>query len=176
MADEARITHIGRYTAYKESAPTARITQIARYVLYPFTCVDNPEEPEPEPEVESCPEIFLDETPLNALDRLFSVHGDKIYGDSAAAPVCLDTDDDPTLTPLERFFRVHGYDQPRTKPAETVSIIGVEFEGYNGVLGEMPPGEFVLGGYGVVSNSVSSASDACLDFETPSQPVQGVHR
>jgi hypothetical protein len=73
-----------------------------------YTPITPPEEPPEEDDEPECPETFLTETPLTGLDRLFSVHGDGVYRKITVAAECLDTDDNPALTALERFYRVHG--------------------------------------------------------------------
>jgi hypothetical protein len=52
--------------------------------------------------------------------------------------------------------------------------VTLTYEGYNGVLGEMPLGELVLGGYGVVIDTETAGE--CLTLSEPSKPVTGQHR
>ena len=172
-------TQIARVVITEEAAPFAVLTQMARVVIYNHTCDGEIPEPEPEVEVEDCPATFLEDTPpVRSLDRLMSVHGDGVVGRPATiTPVCLTLTEDLTSNPLERFFRVHGYETlPRGEDADETFITSQELTGYSGVLGEMPLGELVLGGYGVEFTSADLSPDACLTFEEVGPPLSGFRR
>lgn len=90
-APTARLTQIGRYTAYNESTPTARLTQMGRYVAYPFRCADTPPTPPNDIPVRILDKFLIPKWELERFDQ-------KVRDEETQAGVPVETFT-PTATP-----------------------------------------------------------------------------